>query len=41
MTGNMFEVIKELVKFMEDEKDKYPNLIKFLKEKFKGYLNTQ
>ncbi len=31
---DMFKVIKELMEFMENETDKYPNLIEFLKKKF-------
>lgn len=35
---NMFKVVKELMAFMENEKDKYPHLIEFMKKKF-GDMN--
>ncbi len=35
---NMFDMIKELMEFMEKEKEKYPNLIRYFKQTFDKLL---
>ena len=35
---DMFEMIKELMEFMEKEKEKYPNLIKYFNQTFDKFL---
>ena len=38
---NKFELMQELFKFMENEKEKYPNLIKFMREQFDQMMSSK